>query len=84
MIDTNAYIGGYPFRHIPHPDPAILARVLEREGLDGAWVGHLPSAFYRDPAPGNAKQLKVQYTIDGKTGEATFAENALIMLPTPK
>ena len=37
MIDTNAYIGGYPFRHIPHPEPAILARVLEREGLDGAW-----------------------------------------------
>src|SRR5690349_6308164 len=53
MIDTNAYIGGYPFRHVPHPDPAILVGVLEREGLDGAWVGHLPSAFYRDPAPGN-------------------------------
>jgi hypothetical protein len=31
----------------------VLARVLEREGLDGAWVGHLPSAFYRDPTPGN-------------------------------
>jgi hypothetical protein len=27
--------------------------VLEREGLAGAWVGHLPSAFYRDPTPGN-------------------------------
>jgi hypothetical protein len=26
---------------------------LEREGLSGAWVGHLPSAFYRDPSPGN-------------------------------
>jgi len=53
MIDTNAYIGPYPFRHLPHPEPAVLVSVLEREGLDGAWVGHLPSAFYRDPAPGN-------------------------------
>lgn len=53
MIDVNCYIGGYPFRHIPHPEPGVLVRVLEREGLDGAWVGHLPSAFYRDPAPGN-------------------------------
>ncbi|MDQ3998185.1 MAG: hypothetical protein M3303_14350 [Gemmatimonadota bacterium] len=54
MIDCNALIGPYPFRYVPHPDPEVLARVLDREGLDGAWVGHLPSAFYRDPTPGNA------------------------------
>ena len=53
MIDVNACIGPYPFRHLPHPDPGVLATVLEREGLSGAWVGHLPSAFYRDPTPGN-------------------------------
>ncbi len=53
MIDVNALIGPYPFRHVPHPDPEVLVRVLDREGLEGAWVGHLPSAFYRDPAPGN-------------------------------
>jgi predicted TIM-barrel fold metal-dependent hydrolase len=52
---VNTWIGGYPFRHVPHPEPAVLVRVLEREGLAGAWVGHLPSAFYRDPAPGNAE-----------------------------
>ena len=33
---------------------AESVRVLDREGLSGAWVGHLPSAFYRDPTPGNA------------------------------
>ena len=54
-IDVNAHVGGYPWRHVPHPEPAVLARVLEREGLAGAWVGHLPSAFWRDPAPGNAE-----------------------------
>ena len=54
MIDCNALIGPYPYRYVPHPDPEVLVRVLEREGLAGAWVGHLPSAFYRDPTPGNA------------------------------
>lgn len=55
MIDVNALIGPYPFRFVPHPDPDVLVRVLDREGMSGAWVGHLPSAFYRDPAPGNAQ-----------------------------
>jgi hypothetical protein len=57
MFDANAFIGPYPFRYVPHPDADVLARVLEREGLRGAWVGHLPSAFYRDPTPGNAELL---------------------------
>ena len=57
MIDVNALVGPYPFRHVPHPDPEVLVRVLDREGLEGAWVGHLPSAFYRDPTPGNADLL---------------------------
>jgi len=52
--DVNALIGPYPYRHVPHPDPEVLVRVLGREGLRGAWVGHLPSAFHRDPTPGNA------------------------------
>lgn len=55
MIDCCCWIGAYPFRYTPHPDPEILVRVLEREGLEGAWVGHLPSAFWRDPTPGNAQ-----------------------------
>jgi predicted TIM-barrel fold metal-dependent hydrolase len=57
MIDCAAYIGPYPFRQLPHPDPDVLVRVLEREGLSGAWVGYLPSAWHRDPAPGNAALL---------------------------
>ncbi len=55
MIDVNALVGPYPFRYVPHPDPEVLVRVLEREGLSGAWVGHLPSAFHRDPSAGNAQ-----------------------------
>jgi len=53
LIDVNTFIGGYPFRHIPHPDPDVLVRVLDREEIDRAWVGHLPSAFHREPREGN-------------------------------
>jgi hypothetical protein len=53
--DINALIGPYPFRYVPHPDAATLVRVLDREEIADAWVGHLPSAFYRDPTPGNAE-----------------------------
>lgn len=42
------------------------------------------SAFGGDPASGVVKQLKIEYKMDGKAGEATFAENATIMLPLPK
>jgi predicted TIM-barrel fold metal-dependent hydrolase len=55
MIDVDTFIGSYPFRYVPHPTPNALLRVLDREQVDGAWVGHLPSVFYRDPTPGNAE-----------------------------
>ncbi len=42
------------------------------------------AAFGGDPIPGTAKQLKIQYKINGKPGEASFAEDALIILPMPK
>ncbi len=48
---------------------------------------HAPTfnkSFGGDPAPGAPKQLVVQYRINGKSGEAKFAENEVIMLPVPK
>jgi predicted TIM-barrel fold metal-dependent hydrolase len=53
MIDCAAFVGPYPFRQLPHPDPDVLVRVLAREGLSGAWVGYLPAAWQRDPTPAN-------------------------------
>lgn len=52
-IDVNTFIAPYPFRYVPHPDPDVLVRVMDREGIECAWVGHLPSAFHRDPTAGN-------------------------------
>jgi hypothetical protein len=57
-LDCNTFIGGYPFRHLPHPDPDVLVRVLAREGIAAAWVGHLPTAFHRDPSAGNAELVR--------------------------
>jgi HEAT repeat protein len=42
------------------------------------------ASFGGDPVPGTAKQLKVQYRINGKAGEASFPEDAIVMLPMPK
>lgn len=41
-------------------------------------------SFGGDPVPGVSKQLRVQYRINGTAGDASFAENAVIMLPMPK
>jgi hypothetical protein len=41
------------------------------------------ASFGGDPVPGTAKQLKVQYRINGKPGEASFPEDAIVMLPMP-
>ncbi|MEP6766199.1 MAG: hypothetical protein ABJB66_17945 [Gemmatimonadaceae bacterium] len=57
-VDVNCWIGGYPYREVPHPDPEVLVRVLEREGIASAWVGHLPGAFHRDPSASNRTLLK--------------------------
>ncbi len=52
-VDVHAWIGGYPWRHLPSHDAQSLRDAIEREAIAGAWVGHLPSAWWRDPAPGN-------------------------------
>jgi HEAT repeat protein len=49
----------------------------------------LPSASFNqsfggDPAPGTAKKLKIQYRVNGKPGEVTIDENAMIVLPLPE
>jgi HEAT repeat protein len=41
-------------------------------------------AFGGDPAPGSVKQLTVKYRIDGRSGEVSLSENAMIVLPMPK
>jgi HEAT repeat protein len=46
-------------------------------------AGDYNSSFGGDPAPGVVKRLTIQYRINNKSSEATFAENAMILLPLP-
>ncbi|MBN2475428.1 MAG: HEAT repeat domain-containing protein [Pirellulales bacterium] len=65
-----------------------VTETLQRHASDFPLIV-LPSANYNssfggDPVPNTVKQLKVQYRINGKAGEASFPENATILLPVPK
>ena len=53
LTDHNALIGPYPFRRLPEPTPERLLADMDRLGIADAWVGHVPSAWYRDVAAGN-------------------------------
>jgi HEAT repeat protein len=60
-----------------------------KQHVHGFPLVSLPSPNYNesfggDPAPNTPKQLKVQYRINGKAGEASFPENTAILLPMPK
>ena len=65
-----------------------VTETLQKQAADSQLVS-LPQATYNesfggDPASGTVKSLKIQYRINGKEGQAAFAENALIILPMPK
>lgn len=55
VTDVSAFIGDYPYRCIDPATPEWLVAQMDRLGIDTAWVGHLPSFLYRDPAPGNSR-----------------------------
>lgn len=65
-----------------------VTSVLQKQAGDLPLItlasGSYNASFGGDPAPGVVKQLKVEYVINGKAGDASFAENALIILPMPK
>jgi HEAT repeat protein len=64
-----------------------VTEALQQQVRDAPLIT-LPSPSYSasfggDPVPGTAKTLKVQYRINGKTGEVSFPENSVVMLPMP-
>lgn len=62
----------------------ILRKQLAGVQLISLAADNYNSAFGGDPVPGTPKQLRIQYRLNEKSGEATFAENAVIILPLPK
>jgi predicted TIM-barrel fold metal-dependent hydrolase len=58
IVDVNTFIGGYPWRHVPHPDAASLTSVMQREGIGHALVGYLPAAWHRSVRDANRELLR--------------------------
>jgi predicted TIM-barrel fold metal-dependent hydrolase len=52
-IDVNVFLGAYPFRKVPGTTPQAVLAAMDRVGIARAWVTHLPSLFWKDPAEGN-------------------------------
>jgi predicted TIM-barrel fold metal-dependent hydrolase len=69
--DVAAFVGEYPYRQISHGTVDWLLSQMDRLGIERAWVGHLPSFLYKDPAQGN------------KVLEATVARYIDRLLPVP-
>jgi HEAT repeat protein len=70
------------------PNQQDVTDILRAAAGDVQWI-RLPAASYNDafggdPAPGAPKRLRVQYRLNDKSAEATFPENALVVLPLPK
>jgi predicted TIM-barrel fold metal-dependent hydrolase len=53
-IDVNVFLGSYPFRRVPGTSSDAVLSAMNRIGVEEAWVSHLPSLFWKDPAEGNA------------------------------
>lgn len=58
IVDVSTFVGAYPYRHLPDSTAASLLGEMDRIGVDEAWVGHLSSFLYRDPAPATEALLR--------------------------
>ncbi|NQT15633.1 MAG: amidohydrolase family protein [Planctomycetes bacterium] len=53
LIDTNAYLGPFAFRHLRHATAPELLRLMDEKGIDKAMVSSAASITYRNTQPGN-------------------------------
>ena len=71
IVDVSAFVGPYPFRHVPRAAPDHLLEEMDRLRIDVAWVGHLGAPWHRDPRPANVEL------------HAWLAPHAARLLPVP-
>jgi hypothetical protein len=62
LLDTNTFVGAYPWRRVPATGPQDLLAAMDRAGIGRAWVSHLPGIFWRDPMEGNGFLLDLVRT----------------------
>lgn len=65
MIDTNLYLGAWPFRHLPESQVDALLPTLSHYGITQAWAGSLEGLFHKDIAGVNARLVEACNASDG-------------------
>ncbi|MCS7305587.1 MAG: amidohydrolase family protein [Thermoguttaceae bacterium] len=63
IIDTNAYLGQWPFRRTPCDELNQLLEVYKRYGISEAWVGSLEGLFHRDMGGVNYRLYQTCQTV---------------------
>lgn len=53
ILDTNTWVGHWPFQRLTPATPAALIRQLRTEGIDQAWTAAADAVLYPDPQQGN-------------------------------
>ena len=64
-IDTNVYLGDWPFRQLPIRSPEALAKKLKDAGIAKAWVGHFDALLHRDLDAVNARLAATCRGVEG-------------------
>ena len=55
LIDVNASVGPWAFRHLPHADAGALVKLLGRKHVRQAWTGNLESLLHKDLGAANTR-----------------------------
>jgi predicted TIM-barrel fold metal-dependent hydrolase len=57
IIDVNAYLGPFAFRHLRHRTASELLGLMDSRGIDRAIVSGAAAITYRNPQPANAELI---------------------------
>jgi len=73
IIDSNAYIGHWPFRRLRYNTADGIIELMDRCGIDKAVVGSINSVFYKNYQAGNEELVEETVGEEGETWNLMIA-----------